>query len=63
MKKKIWYEFCPGCAFKGIILKTKKVWLIGVIHLVLWRNDLAKNPYCSLEWINNDLVFDRNLIY
>jgi hypothetical protein len=62
MKKKIWYEFCPGCAFKGIILKTKKTWLFGVIHLVLWRNDLVKKPYCSLEWMHNDLVFDRNLI-
>lgn len=59
MKRKIWYEWCPGCAFKGVSISTRKLWLIGVQHLVVWRNDVVKKPYCTREWISEDLLFDR----
>jgi hypothetical protein len=60
--KLIWYIFCPGCAFKGAIIKTRKTWLLGIQHLVMWRNDIYNKRYCTLEWISDDLVFDRNKI-
>ena len=62
MKKLMYFEFCPGCAFKAVSVRTRKLWLFGVQHLVLWRNDLAKKPHCYLEWMHEDLLFERHLI-
>lgn len=60
MKKKIWYEYCPGVVFKAVILKTRKTWLLGTQHLVIYRNDIYN--YCVKLWTDESQLIERHLI-
>jgi hypothetical protein len=60
MRKKVWFEYCPGCAFPAVSLKKKRFWFLGVFHLVIYRNDVYEPSVCNRQWMPEDVLFDRN---
>lgn len=62
MKALIYYIYCPGVLFTGVILKTIKLPILGIWHKILYRNDICN--YLTVIWTkaNLDIVIPRKLI-
>ena len=59
-KQLLWFEICPGVAFRGATLGRKRTtWFRGTEYLIMYRNDLAKKENIFFDWVSeSQLLFE-----
>jgi hypothetical protein len=52
-KQKLYFEICPGVAFRGVTLgRKRKTWFRGTEYLIMYRNNLAKKETIFFDWVS-----------